>query len=157
MKEAMDTPTQVLSLSCILFASFLIYFTFIKRVSNKPLKLRDANSDQIHKYSTSSVSSSSSHRCPPGPRPYPIVGNILEIGSNTLLSITNLSKTYGPIVTQVRHKNRHSHLFPRNSQRSFSQPRPRFLRSNLPRQCSRSRPSSVLHSLASYFSSVERP
>ncbi|KAI9079906.1 hypothetical protein K1719_038152 [Acacia pycnantha] len=98
----MDTPTQVLILSCILFASFQIYITFIKQLSNKPLKPTVANSDRIHKYSTSissSSSSSSSHRFPPGPRPYLIIGNILDIGSNPLLSITNLSKTYGPIMS----------------------------------------------------------
>lgn len=67
--------------------------------------LTEENSDPIHKYSTSLSSSSSStssspisYKFPPGPPPYPIIGNILEIGSNPLLSITNLSQLYGPIM-----------------------------------------------------------
>ncbi|XP_054781989.1 inactive cytochrome P450 76AD1-like [Prosopis cineraria] len=43
--------------------------------------------------------SSSSYKLPPGPRPYPVIGNILELGSNPLLSITNLSKSHGPIIS----------------------------------------------------------
>lgn len=39
-------------------------------------------------------------KLPPGPRPYPIIGNILElVGSNPLVVFTHLSKTYGPIMT----------------------------------------------------------
>ncbi|KAF7844740.1 geraniol 8-hydroxylase-like [Senna tora] len=40
-----------------------------------------------------------SPKLPPGPSPYPIIGNLLEIGSDPLLSLTNLSKTYGPIMS----------------------------------------------------------
>ncbi|KAJ1413671.1 Cytochrome P450 [Sesbania bispinosa] len=39
-------------------------------------------------------------KLPPGPRPYPIIGNILELlRSNPLEAFTQLSKTYGPIMT----------------------------------------------------------
>lgn len=38
-------------------------------------------------------------KLPPGPHPYPIIGNILELGTNPLKSFTHLSKTYGPIMT----------------------------------------------------------
>ena len=46
-----------------------------------------------------SSKSSKSSKLPPGPRPYPIIGNILELGNNPLHSITHLSKCYGPIMT----------------------------------------------------------
>ncbi|XP_057419416.1 cytochrome P450 76T24-like [Lotus japonicus] len=36
---------------------------------------------------------------PPGPRPYPIIGNILELGTNPHIALTKLSKIYGPIMT----------------------------------------------------------
>ncbi|XP_072065863.1 cytochrome P450 76T24 isoform X2 [Arachis hypogaea] len=38
---------------------------------------------------------------PPGPHPYPIIGNILKLfgTNNPLEAITHLSKTYGPIMT----------------------------------------------------------
>ncbi|XP_057435520.1 cytochrome P450 76T24-like isoform X2 [Lotus japonicus] len=40
-----------------------------------------------------------SSKLPPGPRPYPIIGNILELGTNPHISLTKLSKIYGPIMT----------------------------------------------------------
>ncbi|XP_054781991.1 cytochrome P450 76T24-like [Prosopis cineraria] len=78
----------VLALTSILFALFLIYIAFIKRAS-------------ILEFSTSLVrpTSSSSYKLPPGPRPYPVIGNILELGSDPLSSITNLSKSHGPIMS----------------------------------------------------------
>ncbi|XP_054781363.1 cytochrome P450 76T24-like [Prosopis cineraria] len=97
----MDNMT-ILILTSFLCASFLIYILFIKRAPNKSLKLKEDNSSAlIHKYLTCFVrsSSSSSYRLPPGPRPYPVIGNILELGSNPLLSITNLSKSHGPIMS----------------------------------------------------------
>lgn len=33
----------------------------------------------------------------PGPKPYPLIGNVLELGSNPHLSLTTMSKTYGPV------------------------------------------------------------
>ncbi|XP_065864840.1 cytochrome P450 76T24-like [Euphorbia lathyris] len=36
---------------------------------------------------------------PPGPRPFPIIGNILEMGINPHQSLANLSKTFGPLMT----------------------------------------------------------
>ncbi|WCJ22832.1 cytochrome P450 family 76 subfamily C polypeptide 3 [Euphorbia peplus] len=36
---------------------------------------------------------------PPGPRAFPIIGNIIEMGVNPHHSLTNLSKTYGPSMT----------------------------------------------------------
>ncbi|KAK2375820.1 cytochrome P450 76T24 [Trifolium repens] len=44
--------------------------------------------------------SKSSSKLPPGPSPYPIIGNILElVGTNPLDAFTHLSKIYGPIIT----------------------------------------------------------
>nr|AFK42372.1 unknown [Lotus japonicus] len=40
-----------------------------------------------------------SSKLPPGPRPYPIIGNILELGTNPHISLTKLSEIYGPIMT----------------------------------------------------------
>ncbi|KAI4354927.1 hypothetical protein L6164_003750 [Bauhinia variegata] len=43
---------------------------------------------------------SKSAKLPPGPRPFPIIGNILElIGSQPQQLLTSLSKIYGPIMT----------------------------------------------------------
>uniref|UniRef100_A0A1W7HBV2 Cytochrome P450 n=1 Tax=Scoparia dulcis TaxID=107240 RepID=A0A1W7HBV2_SCODU len=36
---------------------------------------------------------------PPGPKPFPIIGNILELGPNPHHSLTKLSKTYGPLIS----------------------------------------------------------
>ncbi|KAL4395249.1 hypothetical protein AHAS_Ahas02G0233100 [Arachis hypogaea] len=36
---------------------------------------------------------------PPGPYPYPIIGNILELGQKPHQSLFNLSKIYGPLMT----------------------------------------------------------
>ncbi|XP_053356434.1 cytochrome P450 1A1 [Clarias gariepinus] len=33
----------------------------------------------------------------PGPKPFPLIGNVLELGSNPHLSLTTMSKTYGPV------------------------------------------------------------
>ncbi|EYU22015.1 hypothetical protein MIMGU_mgv1a019827mg, partial [Erythranthe guttata] len=41
-----------------------------------------------------------SHRnLPPGPKPFPIVGNIFQIGQNPHKSLAKLSKTYGPLMS----------------------------------------------------------
>lgn len=41
-----------------------------------------------------------SHNLPPGPPSYPLIGNILQLGPSKLhQTLTNLSKTYGPIMT----------------------------------------------------------
>ncbi|XP_069480420.1 cytochrome P450 1A1 [Ambystoma mexicanum] len=34
----------------------------------------------------------------PGPRPYPLIGNVLELGKNPHLSLTELSKVYGEVM-----------------------------------------------------------
>ncbi|KAK0580733.1 hypothetical protein LWI29_005627 [Acer saccharum] len=36
---------------------------------------------------------------PPGPHPFPIIGNILELGNKPHQALANLSKTYGPIMS----------------------------------------------------------
>ncbi|KAJ9564028.1 hypothetical protein OSB04_009188 [Centaurea solstitialis] len=38
-------------------------------------------------------------RLPPGPYPFPIIGNIFELGKNPHISLTSLSKTYGGLMT----------------------------------------------------------
>ena len=38
-------------------------------------------------------------RFPPGPRSLPIIGNILKLGDKPHQSLTNLSKTYGPVMS----------------------------------------------------------
>ncbi|KAK6920232.1 Cytochrome P450 [Dillenia turbinata] len=40
-----------------------------------------------------------SGQLPPGPRPYPIIGNILELGARPHESLANLAKTYGPLMS----------------------------------------------------------
>ncbi|XP_059459244.1 cytochrome P450 76T24-like [Corylus avellana] len=43
---------------------------------------------------------SGSPRLPPGPKPYPIIGNLLElVGSQPHVAVSKLSKTYGPLMT----------------------------------------------------------
>ncbi|KAF3963182.1 hypothetical protein CMV_012403 [Castanea mollissima] len=36
---------------------------------------------------------------PPGPHPFPIIGNILELGNKPHQAVAKLSKTYGPLMT----------------------------------------------------------
>ncbi|CAN6548732.1 unnamed protein product [Malus baccata var. baccata] len=36
---------------------------------------------------------------PPGPKPFPIIGNLLELGNKPHLSLTKLSQIYGPVIT----------------------------------------------------------
>ncbi|KAK2656918.1 hypothetical protein Ddye_009970 [Dipteronia dyeriana] len=36
---------------------------------------------------------------PPGPCPFPVIGNILKLGNKPHQALTDLSKTYGPIMT----------------------------------------------------------
>ncbi|KAL8479799.1 hypothetical protein ACS0TY_026657 [Phlomoides rotata] len=38
-------------------------------------------------------------KLPPGPYPFPIIGNIFQLGSNPHRSLANLSKTYGPLMS----------------------------------------------------------
>ncbi|KAL3818439.1 hypothetical protein ACJIZ3_004344 [Penstemon smallii] len=40
-----------------------------------------------------------SARLPPGPYPFPIIGNILQLGRNPHQSLARLSKTYGPLMS----------------------------------------------------------
>ncbi|KAK9938451.1 hypothetical protein M0R45_015185 [Rubus argutus] len=38
-------------------------------------------------------------RLPPGPKPYPLVGNLFELGDKPHISLTKLSQHYGPIIS----------------------------------------------------------
>ncbi|KAK0587623.1 hypothetical protein LWI29_025999 [Acer saccharum] len=40
-----------------------------------------------------------SKKLPPGPTPFPIIGNLLEVGANPHRSLANLAKKHGPIMT----------------------------------------------------------
>lgn len=46
----------------------------------------------------SSLRSQRYTKLPPGPYPYPIIGNIFQLGRNPHQSLTKLSKTYGPLM-----------------------------------------------------------
>ena len=46
----------------------------------------------------SNFTSKSCKKLPPGPRPFPIIGNILELGSQPHQALTKLSKIHGPIM-----------------------------------------------------------
>ncbi|PQQ17149.1 geraniol 8-hydroxylase [Prunus yedoensis var. nudiflora] len=39
------------------------------------------------------------HLLPPGPKPFPFIGNLLELGNKPHLDFTKLSQIYGPIIT----------------------------------------------------------
>ena len=41
----------------------------------------------------------SNQTLPPGPHPFPIIGNILELGKLPYHAFAKLSKTYGPLMT----------------------------------------------------------
>ncbi|KAK7340136.1 hypothetical protein VNO77_20833 [Canavalia gladiata] len=71
----MDYSTLLLLLSTFVCASILI---FIHRLFNQ---------------------NPESTKLPPGPPPFPIIGNILELGKNPHKALTKLSKIYGPIMT----------------------------------------------------------
>ncbi|XP_061347279.1 geraniol 8-hydroxylase-like [Gastrolobium bilobum] len=43
--------------------------------------------------------STKSHKQAPGPRPFPIIGNILELGNKPHEALAKLSQTYGPIMS----------------------------------------------------------
>ncbi|KAL1331429.1 geraniol 8-hydroxylase-like [Arachis ipaensis] len=45
------------------------------------------------------IKTSKSLKLPPGPNPFPIIGNILELGKHPHKSLTKLSQIYGPIMT----------------------------------------------------------
>jgi hypothetical protein len=38
-------------------------------------------------------------KLPPGPKPFPVIGNLLELGDKPHKSLTNLAKAHGPIMT----------------------------------------------------------
>ncbi|WCJ23097.1 Cytochrome P450 76T24 [Euphorbia peplus] len=65
-----------LSLLLLFFLTFLIFHVFKSKILHRnPLSL------------------------PLGPRPFPIIGNILEMGTNPHQSLANLSKKFGPLMT----------------------------------------------------------
>ncbi|CAL5411432.1 unnamed protein product [Camellia sinensis] len=47
----------------------------------------------------SRATQSSPNKLPPGPKPFPIIGNLLHLGDNPHKSLAELAKTYGPIMT----------------------------------------------------------
>ncbi|KAJ8752796.1 hypothetical protein K2173_008531 [Erythroxylum novogranatense] len=42
---------------------------------------------------------SKTQQLPPGPKPWPVVGNILQLGQKPHLSLTNLAKVHGPLIS----------------------------------------------------------
>ncbi|KDP34501.1 hypothetical protein JCGZ_11051 [Jatropha curcas] len=61
------------------FLVFLpIFFIFLKKICFPPLK---------------------QGRLPPGPRPWPILGNIPHIGKKLHISLTNIAKVHGPLIS----------------------------------------------------------
>ncbi|KAK4771450.1 hypothetical protein SAY87_031982 [Trapa incisa] len=52
----------------------------------------------VSKRADNNKSSSTSGKLPPGPRPLPVIGNILELGSLPHMSLTKLARVYGPII-----------------------------------------------------------
>ncbi|KAJ8421898.1 hypothetical protein Cgig2_027514 [Carnegiea gigantea] len=50
----------------------------------------------IHRYL---LNNSPKTKLPPGPKPWPIIGNIHLLGSKPHRSVADLSKTYGPLMT----------------------------------------------------------
>ncbi|KAA8520550.1 hypothetical protein F0562_014806 [Nyssa sinensis] len=53
----------------------------------------------IHVLALNSRRKSSTARLPPGPYPFPIIGNIFALGNKPHRSLANLSKTYGPLMS----------------------------------------------------------
>ncbi|RDX91586.1 Geraniol 8-hydroxylase, partial [Mucuna pruriens] len=76
LPEAMDYQTMLVLL--ITFVSTASIFTFILRLFKQ---------------------TSESTQLPPGPRPFPIIGNMLELGKNPHKALTKLSRIYGPLMT----------------------------------------------------------
>ncbi|TQE09291.1 hypothetical protein C1H46_005226 [Malus baccata] len=50
-------------------------------------------------FSVQALRSNPKRLLPPGPKPFPIIGNLLELGNKPHLSLTNLSQRYGPIIS----------------------------------------------------------
>ncbi|CAI0455289.1 unnamed protein product [Linum tenue] len=46
-----------------------------------------------------STSSASKHRLPPGPKPWPIIGNIPHLGKQVHVSLQRFSQLYGPLIS----------------------------------------------------------
>ncbi|KAI4354928.1 hypothetical protein L6164_003751 [Bauhinia variegata] len=75
MFSSMDYPTFLLLVSFLYFSWFLIFNSLNYLRPNKSGKL------------------------PPGPRPLPVIGNILELGTKPHQSLAELSKIHGPLMT----------------------------------------------------------
>ncbi|RDX91585.1 Cytochrome P450 76AD1, partial [Mucuna pruriens] len=73
--KVMDYQAVLLLIITFVSASILI---FIRRLFNQ---------------------TSESTKLPPGPRPFSIIGNILELGTNTHRALTKLSRIYGTFMT----------------------------------------------------------
>ncbi|GLJ45264.1 hypothetical protein SUGI_0952740 [Cryptomeria japonica] len=50
-------------------------------------------------YMLTKLRSKPSERLPPGPRPWPLIGNILQVGKNVNESFSELAKIHGPLMT----------------------------------------------------------
>lgn len=70
----MDYTTIVLLLSIVLTCTYVLTATLYRRKS-------------------------ATSRLPPGPYPFPIIGNIFQLGSHPHQTLTNLSQTYGPLMS----------------------------------------------------------
>jgi len=53
----------------------------------------------IHNFYLIPRSKANSRKLPPGPKPFPVIGNLLDLGDKPHKSLTKLAKAHGPIMS----------------------------------------------------------